>query len=319
MNEKPNVSVRLGILSLLFLAAAIALLIFRHDADIRSGESLEAMRESAAERKTQDPEPETRAESASVTSESETVAPEPSETVPTFTTDTAEHQAGSGDGSPEISSSETTDVLPVVSGDLADNPYLDSFLANDDMGAWLKIDGTVIDYPVMWTPRDENYYLERNFSGNPDKNGCLILDTDSCLNPLTTNLIIHGHNMKSGAMFGTLQKYSDAGYCREHSLITLYAEDCERRYEVIAVFRSQVYRKTDQVFKFYKFFQANTPEEFDDFYQNIKALSLYDTGVTAAFGDRFITLSTCAYHVENGRFVVVAKEIESGAHYQSFR
>ncbi|MBP3205165.1 MAG: hypothetical protein J6M66_07065, partial [Lachnospiraceae bacterium] len=113
MNEKPNVSVRLGILSLLFLAAAIALLIFRHDADIRSGESLEAMRESAAERKTQDPEPETRAESAIVTSESETVtsesgitaagsetvAPESPETVPTFTTDTAEHQAGSGDGS----------------------------------------------------------------------------------------------------------------------------------------------------------------------------------------------------------------------------
>ena len=309
MNEKPNVSVRLGILSLLFLAAAIALLIFRHDADIRSGESLEAMRESAAERKTQDPEPETRAESAIVTSESETVTSESGITA-----------AGSETVAPESPETvPTTDVLPVVSGDLADNPYLDSFLANDDMGAWLKIDGTVIDYPVMWTPRDENYYLERNFSGNPDKNGCLILDTDSCLNPLTTNLIIHGHNMKSGAMFGTLQKYSDAGYCKEHSLITLYAEDCERRYEVIAVFRSQVYRKTDQVFKFYKFFQANTPEEFDDFYQNIKALSLYDTGVTAAFGDRFITLSTCAYHVENGRFVVVAKEIGSGAHYQSFR
>ena len=91
MNEKPNVSVRLGILSLLFLAAAIALLIFRHDADIQSGESLEAMRESAAERKTQDPES--------------------SETVPTFTTDTAEHQAGSGDGSPEISSSEIASLL----------------------------------------------------------------------------------------------------------------------------------------------------------------------------------------------------------------
>ncbi len=203
--------------------------------------------------------------------------------------------------------------------DLTENPYQDSFLANEDMAAWLKIEGTEIDYPVMWTPRDENYYLYRSFEGRDDKNGSLILDTDSSLNPLTTNLIIHGHNMKSGAMFGRLTDYEDQSYCQEHNIITLYTEECERRYEVIAVFRSQVYRKTDQVFKFYKFFQADTQEEFDDFYQNIKSLSLYDTKVTAEFGDRFITLSTCVYHVEQGRFVVVAKEIEPGRQYIPFR
>ena len=76
-----------------------------------------------------------------------------------------------------------------------------------------------------------------------------------------------------------------------------------------------VYKKTDTVFKFYKFFQANTEEEFNDFYENIKKLSVYDTGVTAEFGDHFITLSTCVYHVTNGRFVVVAKEIEPGETY----
>ncbi|MDE7271126.1 MAG: class B sortase, partial [Acetatifactor sp.] len=189
------------------------------------------------------------------------------------------------------------------------------FLANEDMAAWLKIDGTVIDYPVMGTPREETYYLYRNFEGRDDQNGCLILDTDSSLDPVTTNLIIHGHNMRSGAMFGKLTEYEKESYCKEHNIITLHTKECERRYEVIAVFRSQVYKKTDQVFKFYKFFQADTQEEFDDFYQNIKALSLYDTGVTAEFGDRFITLSTCVYHVENGRFVVVAKEIEPGNFY----
>lgn len=210
---------------------------------------------------------------------------------------------------------ESTDPLP----ELADNPYEESFLANTDMAAWLKIEDTLIDYPVMWTPREETYYLYRNFQGNEDKNGCLILDTDSCLSPLTTNLIIHGHNMKSGAMFGNLTNYEDENYCKEHNLISLYTEDQELRYEVIAVFRSQVYKKTDQVFKFYKFFQADTPEEFDDFYENIKELSLYDTGVTAQFGDRFLTLSTCVYHVDHGRFVVVAKEIEPGDSYKDFR
>ena len=200
-----------------------------------------------------------------------------------------------------------------------ENPYKDSYLANADMAAWLQIPGTVIDYPVMWTPRDEEYYLKKGFDGKKNANGCLILDTDSCLSPLTTNLIIHGHNMKSGAMFGSLTDYEDESYFEEHRNIILYTDACQRNYEVIAVFRSQVYKKTDQVFKFYKFFQADTEEEFDDFYENIKALSLYDTGVTASFGDHFLTLSTCAYHVEYGRFVVVAKEVESGDSYLPVR
>jgi len=195
------------------------------------------------------------------------------------------------------------------------NPYADAFLANEDMAAWLTIPGMKIDYPVMWTPRDEEYYLRKDFYGNKDSNGCLLLDTDSCLDPLTTNLIIHGHNMKSGAMFGTLTDYEKESFYNDHKQIILHTETGQRNYEVISVFRSQVYRKSDTVFKFYKFFQANTEEEFLDFYNNIKEMSIYDTGVTAEFGDHFITLSTCVYHVENGRFVVVAKEVEPGDTY----
>lgn len=296
MDKKKNIiSAGWGILALLFLAAAIIILSDQYSTSQKSEENLEMMRTQALSTQVSDtPEATVSAESSiSMTDEAETL---PSEYAVS-----------------ETSAQEAP--LP----ELTDNPYRESFLANEDMIAWLKIDGTVIDYPVMWTPRDETYYLERSFDGRPDQNGCLLLDTDSSLNPLTTNLIIHGHNMKSGAMFGSLLKYSEEAYCREHSQISLYAEDREHRYEVIAVFRSQVYKKTDEVFKFYKFFQADTQEEFDDFYQNIKALSLYETGVTAAFGDHFITLSTCAYHVTNGRFVVVAKELESGEHYRSFR
>lgn len=237
--------------------------------------------------------------------------------------------------SAELSSSEETipsssseeafinasEVLPTVSEAVPEpepqfpNPYADAFRANKDMAAWLQIPGTDIDYPVMWTPGDENYYLYRDFDGSDNKNGCLILDTDSCLDPLTTNLIIHGHNMRSGAMFGNLTDYESKEYFENHRQMILYTEECQRNYEVIAVFRSQVYKKSDDVFKFYKFFQADTQEEFDDFYNNIKKLSLYDTGVTAQFGDHFLTLSTCVYHVKQGRFVVVARETEIGDSY----
>ncbi len=204
----------------------------------------------------------------------------------------------------------TSTPIPAI-----EHPYKDAYLSNPDMAGWLIVPGTVIDYPIMWTPEDENYYLYRGFDKKDNKNGCLILDTDSSLNPITTNLIIHGHNMKSGAMFGNLTDYEKKAYYEDHKEIILYSPECRRKYEVIAVFRSQVFKKTDDVFKFYKFFQADTEEEFQDFYENIKALSLYDTGVTADFGDRFITLSTCVYHVTNGRFVVVAKETDCDEYY----
>ncbi len=245
----------------------------------------------------------------------EAVTPEPLVTpVPTDTpapTDTTPEETAAPAVTETPAPTSTPEPTPVA----VPNPYTESFLANSDMAGWLLIPGTNIDYPIMWTPEDENYYLYRAFDKSDNVNGSLILDTDSSLNPLTTNLIIHGHNMKSGAMFGNLTDYESKDYYEDHKQIILYTEECQRNYEIIAVFRSQVYKKSDDVFKFYKFFQADTQEEFDDFYQNIKKLSAYDTGVTAQFGDRFITLSTCVYHVTNGRFVVVAKEIEPGETY----
>ena len=216
---------------------------------------------------------------------------------------------------PSSTPETTPEYTPEPTPTPVENPYAESYLANEDMAAWLVIPGTNIDYPVMWTPRDEDFYLYKDFNGKKNSNGCLLLDTDSCIDPLTTNLIIHGHNMKSGAMFGNLTDYEDHDYYENHKQIILNTEKCQRNYEVIAVFRSQVFKKKDNVFKFYKFFQANTEEEFQNFYTNIKKMSIYDTGVTAEFGDRFITLSTCVYHVENGRFVVVAKEVEQGDTY----
>lgn len=280
-NSRKFLSAVLAVIAAGCLIAAVVLAVQRFTDDLHSRETADELRASAEAVKGENPEQLPESVSSEPASEAASESVEIPEPTP----------------------------APVV------NPYRDSFLANEDMAAWLQIPGTNIDYPVMWTPRDEEYYLYRDFDGSDNKNGCLILDTDSSLNPLTTNLIIHGHNMKSGAMFGNLTDYEHEDYYQEHKNILLYTEECLRNYEIIAVFRSQVYKKTDEVFKFYKFFQADTQEEFDDFYNNIKALSIYDTGVTAEFGDRFITLSTCVYHVEQGRFVVVAKETEPGDSY----
>ncbi|MGI6175672.1 MAG: class B sortase [Christensenellales bacterium] len=73
------------------------------------------------------------------------------------------------------------------------------------------------------------------------------------------------------------------------------------------MFESQVYRKSDTVFKHYNFLNAESKADFDEYITHIKALSLYDTGVTASYGDKLLTMVTCAYHTENGQFVVVAE------------
>lgn len=288
---KKRLSLVLGCLAAVCLAAAAAIAV-RHGIEEKHGrETLNQLRDAAAQE--------------------QGVSPVPS---PAVTDPAAQEQTER----PEVSLPPATEepaASPQPTPALGENPYRDAYAANQDMAAWLQIPGTDIDYPVMWTPEDENYYLRRGFDGSSDKNGCLILDTDSCLDPLTTNLIIHGHNMRSGTMFGHLADYEDEAFCRNHSTILLNTPQCLRRYEVIAVFRSQVYKKSDDVFKYYKFFQADTQEEFDDFYSNILALSLYDTGVTAEFGDHFLTLSTCSYHVDRGRFVVVAKETEPDEYY----
>lgn len=198
------------------------------------------------------------------------------------------------------------------------NPYKEKFLENEDMVGWLTLKDSPIDCPVMWTPENEEKYLHMDFNGNYSVGGCLLLDTDSALDPLTTNLIIHGHNMGNGTMFGTLSKFESEEYMEKHKFFHLHTKDYDHRYKVMAVFRSKVFYVSDECFKYYKFFEAKDEKEFEDFYNNVKEMSLYDTGVEAKYGDKFLTLSTCSYHTQNGRFVVVCKEIDPGDYYEAF-
>lgn len=186
--------------------------------------------------------------------------------------------------------------------------YKTLFEKNKKLIGWLKIDDTIIDYPVMQTS-DNKYYLEHNFNQEYDKNGSLFLDCSCSVYPRSTNLIIYGHHMKSGQMFGQLQKYAKESYYEKHKEIqfdTIYEKGT---YEIMYVFRSQVYNEDDLVFKYYQFINANSGTEFQSYMEEMKKLSLYDTGVTAGFGDSLLTLSTCDNSQKDGRFVVVAKKI----------
>ncbi|MDE7260279.1 MAG: class B sortase, partial [Lachnospiraceae bacterium] len=186
--------------------------------------------------------------------------------------------------------------------------YRTLYSKNKKLIGWLKIDDTNIDYPVMQTANNE-YYLDHNFNQEYDKNGSLFLDKDCDVVHRNTNLIIYGHHMKSGKMFGNLNRYSSEEYGKKHSQIqfdTIYEKGT---YEVMYVFRSRIYNEDEVVFKYYQFFDAASEKEFDSNMQEMAALSLYDTGVTASYGDELLTLSTCDSSETDGRFVVVAKRV----------
>lgn len=196
----------------------------------------------------------------------------------------------------------------------AEPQMLDKFKAlyeqNDELIGWLSIEGTSIDFPVMQCEDDE-YYLKHDFYKKEDKHGVPYVRARADVDTPGTNFIIYGHNMFDGSMFAALEGYQDEAFYREHPLISFDTLYEERTYEIVAVFLSKVYKEEDAVFKYYQFYQANTEGEFCYFYENIMDLALYDTGVRAEVGDTFLTLSTCAYHTEDGRLAVVAKLVDN--------
>lgn len=180
---------------------------------------------------------------------------------------------------------------------------------NQKLIGWVKIDDTYIDYPVLQTSNNE-YYIDHNFDQEQDRNGSIFLDAACTILPRSTNLILYGHHMRSGRMFGQLNKYSSESFYEEHKLIqfdTIYERGT---YEVMFVFRSKVYGESEIVFKYYQFINAASETEFNSYMREMAEMSLYDTGVTAEYGDELLTLSTCDYYTDYGRFVVVAKKVK---------
>lgn len=210
-----------------------------------------------------------------------------------------------------------TDYIPVektefvvIDGIPVQKKFEQLYNGNHDFVGWLTIEGTDIDYPVMQSLYDEEYYLHRDFDKKYSYPGTLFIDTESDISLPSDNIIIYGHHMQSGKMFGKLEAFSDKDFYEEHKYISFDTIYGDGSYEIIAAFYSKIYDKDYTGFKYYQFFDAQDKEQFDNYISNCKALTTYEISATAEYGDKLISLSTCAYHTTNGRFVVVAKKID---------
>lgn len=178
---------------------------------------------------------------------------------------------------------------------------------NSDVVAWVKIDGTNIDYPIM---QNGDFYLHKNIYKNYSSHGTPYL-AYYCDLKKSDNLIIYGHHMNDNTMFSQLEKYKNYDFFLNHQYIKLYTlengETIENNYEIMIAFKTVAY--SDKGFKYYSYIDFQNYMEYEEFVKGCRNTEFYYTGVVGTHKDKYITLSTCEYSQKNGRMVVVAKKI----------
>ena len=208
---------------------------------------------------------------------------------------------------------------PSVAADLAD-----AYAQNDDLVGWLKA-GEGIDLPVVQS--DNTYYLDHGFTGEEDRNGTLFLNMNNQLFPPDDVLLIHGHNMKDGSMFGTLPKFERYDYAKEHPLVTfqtIYDEE-PVYYAPVSVFNASMLPDHSRYFDITQIvFPDDEAGEVTDsstfrqssafkaYLDELRAVSLWESPVDVNVDDKLLMLITCSYDLEDGRLMVVCRRLRDG-------
>ena len=187
--------------------------------------------------------------------------------------------------------------------------YAPVYRENDHFIGWLAIDGTQLNYPVLQTKNNPEYYLRRDFTRKYNYHGVPFMDYKCTVNE-SDNLIIYSHNMKDGSMFSAVEDYMKQDFFENHRYVKFDSMESYGLYEVVCIFKTDI---TTSDFAYYDAVDFNTEEEFDSFINTAKDMAPYESGVNAAFGDKLLTLSTCEYTMENGRCVLIAKKIRDMA------
>ena len=186
--------------------------------------------------------------------------------------------------------------------------YLPFYEMNNDMVGWITIADTKVNYPVMQTPDRPDYYLKRNFYKTGSDWGAIYARESCDINRPSDNITLYGHHMKDGSMFAQLHKFQSKDFWQEHQTFTFDTLYEHHTYQIWAVFKTSA-NIDDNYFPYHRFSDASSEEDFNEFVDTVKKLGFYDTGITPVYGDKLLTLSTCEYTLDNGRFVVCAVRV----------
>ena len=170
---------------------------------------------------------------------------------------------------------------------------------NPDIVAWIYIADTKISYPLLQCDNNDKY-LKQTYNNIKSDFGSIFIDFRNSVDMSDRNSIIYGHNTKNGSMFGSLKKYKDANYFKQHPKISIIYAEKTYEYEIFSVYTTLVSGPA-YVNNF------NNDDEFKSFISATRGLSVIDTGITPNIQDKIITLSTCTSRSPDERFVVHAR------------
>ena len=176
---------------------------------------------------------------------------------------------------------------------------------NRDMVGWIQIEDTAINYPVVQTPKEPNFYLRKNFYKEKATCGTIYVREACDVNLPSDNVTVYGHNMRNGTMFADLHKYEKKAFWENHRYVNFDTLHEYRTYEIFAIFKTTADLTKGFTYHIYDTFA--TEKAFNEYVSTCKNLSLYDTGIIPDFGDKLLTLSTCDKSISDGRLVVVCR------------
>lgn len=201
------------------------------------------------------------------------------------------------DTQPQSTAEPTTEALP-------ENPInFDELSAlNKDLYAWIRIPGTVIDYPVAQSSNsDDNYYLHHNYLGNYEFAGTIYSQRHNTKYFVDRVTVLYGHNMLDGSMFAGLHKFTDPEFFEENQYIYIYTEGHILTYHIFAV-----YDYDDR--HILNSFEFSDDEVYAQYLKDClnphSANALVREGIELSTDDRIITLSTCTNYNSNLRYLV---------------
>lgn len=173
---------------------------------------------------------------------------------------------------------------------------------NSDYMGWINIECTTIDYPIV-KGYDNDFYLTRDFHKQYLKAGSIFMDYRN-KGFEDKNIVIYGHNMKNGSMFGELNNFKNIDYLQKNKYISITTRNNEKLiYEIFGIY------VTDANDTEYTSINFNTEEEFKEYINKIFNKSIYNLDIEIKNTDKILTLSTCSYEFENARLVIHAKFI----------
>ena len=277
---------------------------------LKRGDKLAAALQSGDEKQLSDMHSETFAVYAQETpEETEAPVPMPTET-PTPTEEATAEPQQSATPAPDVV--KTTQYQRMGGTPLAQMETLHE--QNTDLVAWLTIDN-VLDLPVVY--RNNSYYLTHDFNKNKSTAGTVFLDENHPMTERTQNLLLHGHNMKDGTMFGRLAQYEkNLDYLKAHAFIDFSTLWHQEKYVIFAVLDVSLDTGSDRFMDYFAHPRFESDGEFESYIRRVQLASLYAIPMDVKPSDALLTLSTC---LDENRLVVIARRQREGESRASLR